>query len=166
MHHPSRLWRRTRMWRRLKVTGYRGLEILGPGAVAHMSLHHNLTMSKSHPTCRSGQRRLPRFTPGDRLSVYVGDQRGGRLGNRQRRVGEGAYMGGLGFGQALFAILFQESSKTPDFCGFWHSPYRYQMVISRAISRVLAAGSSLEQRFTPLSFLIPSARIPNIVAEF
>ena len=29
------------------ISGYRGLEFLGPGAVAHMSLHQKLTMSKS-----------------------------------------------------------------------------------------------------------------------
>ncbi len=39
-------------------------------------------------------------------------------GNRQRRVGERAYMGTLGFGQRLFAILFQRVSKMTVFCGF------------------------------------------------
>jgi len=31
-------------------------------------------MSKSLPDTKGGQRWFPRFTPGDRLSVYVGDQ--------------------------------------------------------------------------------------------
>ena len=33
---------------RLMNTGTRGLELRGPGAVAHMSLHLKSTMSKSH----------------------------------------------------------------------------------------------------------------------
>ena len=35
---------------RLELTGYRSLEVPGPGAVAHMSLHQKPTMSKSHRT--------------------------------------------------------------------------------------------------------------------
>ena len=34
----------------LNLTGIRSLEVPGPGAVAHMSLHQKLTMSKSQPT--------------------------------------------------------------------------------------------------------------------
>jgi hypothetical protein len=57
---------------RLELAGYRSLEVPGPGAVAHMSLHQKPTMSKSHQTLKGGQRSLPRFTPGDRLSESVG----------------------------------------------------------------------------------------------
>ncbi len=56
------------------VTGFRSLKTPGPGAVAHMSLHQKLTMSKNPPDSKTGQLITPRFTPGDRLSVYVGDQ--------------------------------------------------------------------------------------------
>ena len=56
------------------LTGTRDLEIPGPGAVAHMSLHHKTTMSKSRPTFVWRTALVPRFTPGDRLSVYVGDR--------------------------------------------------------------------------------------------
>jgi hypothetical protein len=35
---------------RLELTGYRSLEVPGPGAVAHMSLHQKPTMSKSRQT--------------------------------------------------------------------------------------------------------------------
>jgi hypothetical protein len=55
------------------LSGYRGLKTLGPGAVAHMSLHLKLTISKSQPTKR-GQQDDPRFAPGDRLSDNVGDR--------------------------------------------------------------------------------------------
>ena len=82
------------MWRRLKLTGDRDLEVRGPGAVAHMSLHQKLTMSKSHSTLKTGQQVYPRFTPGDRLSSYVGDRARRERLNRQRRVG-GAHLGPL-----------------------------------------------------------------------
>jgi len=49
-YHPDRRGARDRMWHRLKLTGYRSLEVPGPGAVAHMSLHQKPTMSKSHQT--------------------------------------------------------------------------------------------------------------------
>ena len=74
-------------------------------------------MSKSHQALKADSEGFPDLKPGDRLSVYVGDQRGGRHENRQRRVGEGAYMGALRFGQRLFAILFQRGEKLPDFRG-------------------------------------------------
>ena len=55
----------------------------------------------------------PRFTPGDRLSTYVGDRSGQSQSlNRQRRVGEGPYMGGFESGQRLFAILFRRARKS------------------------------------------------------
>ena len=38
--------------------------------------------------------------------------------DRQRRVGERAYMGELDSGQRLFAILFQKLEKTSEFCAF------------------------------------------------
>jgi len=47
------------------VTGIRSLKTPGPGAVAHMSLHQKPTMSKSRQTIISGQRLVPRFTPGE-----------------------------------------------------------------------------------------------------
>jgi len=34
----------------LRLSGCCDLELRRPGAVAHMSLHQKLTMSKSHPT--------------------------------------------------------------------------------------------------------------------
>ena len=43
------------------ISGYRGLEFLGPGAVAHMSLHQKLTMSKSHQTKEADSEGVPRF---------------------------------------------------------------------------------------------------------
>ena len=53
------------MWRRLELTGYRSLEVPGPGAVAHMSLHQKPTMSKSRRDSYSGQLLGPRFSPGE-----------------------------------------------------------------------------------------------------
>ena len=63
---------------------------------------------------RGGQLIGPRFTPGDRLSVLVGDRYGWRRKIRQRRVGEGPYMDGVGFGQRLFAILLRVPRKRPE----------------------------------------------------
>ncbi|WP_394730775.1 hypothetical protein [Altererythrobacter sp. GH1-8] len=102
----------------LVLTGDRGLEVLGPGAVAHMSLHQKLTMSKSRQTLKGGQQWNPDLHRGTGYPFNVGDQPSGAVNNRQRRVGEGAYMGGLESGQRLFAILFQQTSKTQEFCGF------------------------------------------------
>jgi len=45
-------------------TGYRSLEVPGPGAVAHMSLHQKSTMSKSHPTKEADNNGTPIFTGG------------------------------------------------------------------------------------------------------
>ena len=56
------------------LTGIRSLKLPGPGAVAHMSLHLHLTMSKSHSTKEADDRCSPIFLPGDLVSVYVGDQ--------------------------------------------------------------------------------------------
>jgi len=64
---------------RLNLPGIRGLEVPGPGAAAHMSLHLNITMSKSRPT-KERTVLVPRaYGPGDSLSVYVGDRSGGGL---------------------------------------------------------------------------------------
>ena len=102
------------MWHRLELTGYWSLEVPRPGAVAHMSLHQKLTMSKSLPDTNGGQRRCPRFKPGDRLSVYVGDLGGGAGVSRLLRFGERAYMWGCESGQHVFAILFQKNRKPAE----------------------------------------------------
>ena len=46
------------------VTGCRSLEVPGPGAVAHMSLHQKPTMSKSHPTKEADNDWTPIYTGG------------------------------------------------------------------------------------------------------
>ena len=94
------------MWRRLIGTGYRSLELPGPGAVAHMSLHLTSTMSKSRPTKEADNNCSPIFTGGPVVrSVLATDAM--EPENRQLRVGERPYMGGVGFGQRLFAILLR-----------------------------------------------------------
>ncbi|WP_235425478.1 hypothetical protein, partial [Croceibacterium mercuriale] len=73
------------------------------GAVAHMSLHQNQQCQRTtkylaannHPT---------RSSPSVRLSVQVGDQLFGAGQNRQRPVGETAYMGQVRTGQRPSAI--------------------------------------------------------------
>lgn len=45
-----------------------------PGAVAHMSLHLKITMSKNPPTEVADDHCSPIFLPGDLVSVYVGDR--------------------------------------------------------------------------------------------
>ncbi|WP_119592503.1 hypothetical protein [Aurantiacibacter xanthus] len=49
---------------RLMNTGTRGLELRGPGAVAHMSLHLKSTMSKNHQTQKRTAIGSPIFTGG------------------------------------------------------------------------------------------------------
>jgi hypothetical protein len=51
------------------ISGYRGLELRGPGAVAHMSLHQKSTMSKSHPTKQADKKCSPTEWTGGHLSV-------------------------------------------------------------------------------------------------
>ena len=88
---------------RLELTGYRSLEVPGPGAVAHMSLHQKPTMSKSR---RDSVRRTtigPRFT-GGRLSVSVGDRSRWRWKpSAPRRWSPSSR--GFGFGQHGFCIF-------------------------------------------------------------
>ena len=75
------------------LTGIRSLKIPGPGAVAHMSLHLN-------QQCQRADRQkwrttnVPRFDPGDWVSVYVGDRGVGGGRNRQHPVGGVASKGG------------------------------------------------------------------------
>lgn len=75
-----------------------------------MSLHQNITMSKSHPTLEADNFRSPLFLSGDWLSVYVGDLRGWQRLFGLRRVGERSYMWGVLSRQHSFAILFQNFS--------------------------------------------------------
>ena len=44
---------------RHKLTGTRSLEVPGPGAVAHMSLHQKSTMSKNHQTVIADSHAIP-----------------------------------------------------------------------------------------------------------
>ena len=56
------------MWRRLMNTGYRDLELRGPGAVAHMSLHLNQRCQRADQNKRRTTI-APRLVTGGRLSV-------------------------------------------------------------------------------------------------
>ena len=89
MHHRRPPVEAIRMWRRLELTGYRSLEVPGPGAVAHMSLHQKPTMSKSRSTMSEETAFVPPIDTGGTgcLSMLATDAVGG--GSRQRRVGEG-----------------------------------------------------------------------------
>jgi hypothetical protein len=64
----------TRMWHRHRVTGFRSLELPGPGAVAHMSLHQNQQCQRAVQQKRRTTI-VPRSDiPGDSLSVSVDDR--------------------------------------------------------------------------------------------
>ncbi len=66
MHHPKANVEFTKgCGNRLKLTGIRSLEVPGPGAVAHMSLHQKTTMSKSRRDSYNGPLLVPRLTPGE-----------------------------------------------------------------------------------------------------
>lgn len=53
---------------------FAALNSAGLGAVAHMSLHLKITMSKNPPTKVADDHCSPIFLPGDLVSVYVGDR--------------------------------------------------------------------------------------------
>ena len=80
MHHPKANVEFTKgCGNRLKLTGIRSLEVPGPGAVAHMSLHQKLTMSKSQPDNKRRTAMEPRFFHrGTGYPSVSGDQLGGR----------------------------------------------------------------------------------------
>jgi len=124
MHHRAPPVEAMRMWRRLDLTGYRSLEVPGPGAVAHMSLHQKPTMSKSHPTCRSGQQSIPDLHRGTGHPFCVGDRYEQSRKIRQRRVGEGPYMEGVGFGQPPFCNFVAQSLKSSEIRHLWPAQRR------------------------------------------
>lgn len=112
------------------VTRYCDLELRRRGAVAHMSLHQKPTMSKSHRQVKADSYWFPDLHRGIRLSVRVGDRRGGERLNRQRRVG-GAHLGAArdsvnGFLQFSFkkCVFARDRLKTLDF--MWGCPVIFQ----------------------------------------
>ena len=106
-------WSFPRMWRRLRLTGFRSLEVPGPGAVAHMSLHQKPTMSKNHSTLKGGQQWDPDFHRGTGYPSMLATVASRAGGSRQRRVGGAHIWGVRDSGQRVFAILFRRRSK-------WH----------------------------------------------
>ena len=69
-------WSPRGMWHRHKITGIRSLKLPGPGAVAHMSLHQKLTMSKSRPAQEADKNGSPINGPGDNLPELCWRPRG------------------------------------------------------------------------------------------
>lgn len=121
---------------RLELTGYRSLEVPGPGAVAHMSLHQKPTMSKSR---RDIKRRTamvsPIYTGGPAIRLMLAtDAVGG--GSRQRRVGGGH----LGAGRDSVNTLLQ------FYCAFFEKPQNSAgFRLPNCLSRVVRCGMDKPQ---------------------
>ena len=110
----SHLWRQQGCGIGLRFNQYRTLEVLELDAVAHMSLHQKLTMSKSHQHVKADSEGFPDLKPGDRLSVCVGDR---SLRSRLKPSSPRRWRSsrrGLRFGQRLFVFLFQKGSKPAE----------------------------------------------------
>ncbi len=105
---------------RHKLTSTRSLEVPGPGAVAHMSLHQKSTMSKNHQTVIADSDWFPDLHRGTGYPFYVGDRslRWRWKPSAPRRWSPS--MRGSGFGQRVFAILFHSRARTPEIRHFSH----------------------------------------------
>ena len=154
MHHPYANVNSRRMWRRLNWTGYRSLELPGPGAVAHMSLHQKPTMSKSHQHHRRTVM-APRFvTGGPTVRSVLATEANRASRNRQGRVGEGPYMEALDSGQPPFCNFISRLRETPG------NPWFYVGYRPRFASSGLGEDRPRPDDFySPSSFRIASRRL-------
>jgi len=87
----------------------------------------NQRCQRAAETLKADSDGFPDFHRGTGYPIMLATDRCGAGGNRQRRIGERAYMGALGFGQRLFAILFQIGAAFADFCGFRRFPRPLEM---------------------------------------
>ena len=144
--HPGRRGACDRMWHRLELTGYRSLEVPGPGAVAHMSLHQKPTMSKNRQTVIADSDRFPDLHRGTGYPNLLATVASGAGRNRQRRVGEGHIWAASDSVNAFLQFYFTEAQEPQKFAIFLLFPRRSPQPSPTRITRAKRPTTAIHHR--------------------